>query len=351
MKKILFLCWALVGILPYVSAQTIDMTYTTEFQYNLRNRTNWCNLLQLEATCPIGANGRAAITLNSMYKLHAQRIADDWQGFSNIEENNLPCEIALLGYTHQFHKSEVFVGIRNLGEDYFKSPNMTMFTNSSCGIFPTLSYNYPLASYPLSGLCVDYAGTFGDWTVRGSVYNGKAYSGWRSDDNPFLVRFKQDGVFGLTETTYTTASGRYYGGFALHQRFGLLQENDGFNSSSRTNVVWWGYVDQCLWKVPTQEVNLLVQYSQSAPKGNDCQLYAGMGATWSDFKEQKKRHEIGLFVLWADFKFGNEVAGELTYCYNFKYGLLVQPALHVIKNTDGVYTILMLRLSYALSLL
>lgn len=92
----------------------------------------------------------------SIAETHERPLIDDWQGFSNIEEENTPLALAVLGIRWQLKKSFLFVGVRNLNEDYFTSPYTSLFTNSSCGIFPTLSVNYPIANYPLASIGIDY---------------------------------------------------------------------------------------------------------------------------------------------------------------------------------------------------
>ena len=99
-------------------------------------------------------------------KTRPERIINDLQTFSNIEEDNLPCAIAVLGYTRLVGNVTLFAGIRNLNEDYFTTPCMSLFTNSSCGIFPTLSANYPIANYPLAALCLDYKMTLGRFGIE-----------------------------------------------------------------------------------------------------------------------------------------------------------------------------------------
>ena len=99
---------------------------------------------------------------------------DDMQGFSNIEEKNLPFAPAVLGLEYRTSRSSLFLGVRNVNEDYFTSPCSSFFTNSFCGIYPTLSANYPLANYPLAAVGLDYRLTSDPWEMELSVYNGTA---------------------------------------------------------------------------------------------------------------------------------------------------------------------------------
>ena len=101
--------------------------------------------------------------------------------------------IAVLGYSHHWASARVFVGVRNVNEDFFTSPVTALFANSSCGIVPTIAASYPIANYPFSGLTFYFDVTRGRFTFRNSLCNGVGRNGWRHDDNPFLLRPKDDG--------------------------------------------------------------------------------------------------------------------------------------------------------------
>lgn len=85
----------------------------------------------------------------SIAKTREERLVDDLQTFSNIEEDNLPLALAVCGANWQINdKHSLFFGIRNMNEDYFTSPVTSFFTNSSCGVYPTISANYDIANTP-----------------------------------------------------------------------------------------------------------------------------------------------------------------------------------------------------------
>lgn len=48
-------------------------------------------------------------------------IIDDWQGFSNIDADNNFAMLAVLGYMHEWNSGHLFVGVRNVNEDFFTS--------------------------------------------------------------------------------------------------------------------------------------------------------------------------------------------------------------------------------------
>lgn len=119
---------------------------------------------------------------------------------------------------HEWQAAHLFVGVRNVNEDFFTSDITTLFINSSCGIFPTIAASYPIANYPFSGLTVYFDVSRGGWTFRNSLYNGTGYNGWKRRDNPFLVRPAKDGVFNISQLEYAHSGAHYFAGVAVHSR-------------------------------------------------------------------------------------------------------------------------------------
>ena len=136
------------------SAQIFHGEYTTEWQWDMNKKTNWVNLLRLNLNIPLCKDkGTLEATTIHVAKT-SETIVKDWQTFSNIEEDNRFAAIAVLGYIHEWNTGHLFLGVRNVNEDFFTSDITSLFTNSSCGIFPTISASYPIANYPLSGLTI-----------------------------------------------------------------------------------------------------------------------------------------------------------------------------------------------------
>ena len=185
-----------------VQAQNFSGEYTTEWQWNMNNKTNWLNLLRLNLSIPVGKGNDSfeAVTLH-VAKTN-ETIIDDWQGFSNIEADDMFAAIAVLGYMHEWKSGHLFVGVRNVNEDFFTSDVTSLFANGSGGIFPTISASYPIANYPLSGLTIYFDVTKGGWTFRNSIYNGVGYNGWKRNNNPFIVKPKRDGIFNMSQLEY-----------------------------------------------------------------------------------------------------------------------------------------------------
>lgn len=99
-KKLSIRFYCLVICLMYgrkVTGSELDLTYTTEVQTNFRKEGKWVNLLRLDYSCLLGRNFRFSFSSISIAETRQDALVDDMQGFSNIEEKNLPFAPAVLG--------------------------------------------------------------------------------------------------------------------------------------------------------------------------------------------------------------------------------------------------------------
>lgn len=238
-------------------------------------------------------------------------IVDDWQGFSNIEADNMFAAIAVLGFMHEWKSGHVFLGVRNVNEDFFTSDVTSLFLNGSEGIFPTIAASYPIANYPLSGLTLYFDITRGAWTFRNSLYNGVGYNGWKRHDNPFLVRPKKDGIFNISQLEYSHGGSHFFAGAAVHNRQFPINEDGEMataeESFSHTTCAWWIYGEQTVWAAADRSVACMAQYSENTCRDNGCRRYAEAGCAYAD-----NSNECGLSAKYARFHQGTECSVELT---------------------------------------
>lgn len=173
MKRIIFIILGCINIcLTY--AQSFNGQYISEWQWDMNKNTNLTNQLRLELSVPIG-KGKDSFEAATLHVAKTNDgIIDDWQGFSNIDADNNFAMLAVLGYMHEWNSGHLFVGVRNVNEDFFTSDVTALFQNSSEGIFPTVASSYPIANYPYSGLTLYFDVTKGGWTFRNSLYNNTA---------------------------------------------------------------------------------------------------------------------------------------------------------------------------------
>ena len=351
----------LFSIAPCLSfAQEFSGELTSEWQWDMNKRTNWVNLLRLNMKLPL-ANGKGAFEAATLHvaKTKEETILADWQGFSNIEADNMFAAIAVLGFMHTWQNAHLFVGVRNVNEDFFTSDMTSLFTNSSCGIFPTIAASYPIANYPFSGLTLYFDVTRGPWTFKNSLYNGTGYNGWKGNDNPFLVRPKRDGVFNISQLEYSAHDARYFAGLTVHTRQHLTcvqegfvttdgasaSENDGEEAVStekttnKTTFAWWLYGEQPVWTAGDRSVVCMAQYSENTSHKNKCYRYAEVGCAYRD-----SLNECGLSGQYARFQEGNEWSMELTWRRQLSETVAVQPSFQYVNNANGQFTVLSARL-------
>ena len=369
MNRIIFIILLLCSInVCQSSAQSISGVYTTEWQWNMKQKTNWVNQLRLDMSLPLG-KGNNSIEVATLHVAKTDdTIIDDWQGFSNIEADNMFAAIAVLGFMHEWKSGHVFLGVRNVNEDFFTSDVTSLFLNGSEGIFPTIAASYPIANYPFSGLTLYFDITKKGWTFRNSLYNGTGYNGWTVHDNPFLIKPKTDGIFNMSQIEYTHRSGEYYAGIAVHTRqqpfvtedepASTMTQTNGTsvngtmtdentpnktstdeNSLARTTFAWWLYGEQKLWTSGEKNILCMVQYSENSSRKNACYRYAEIGGAYLDAK-----NECGVSGQYAQFQQGDEYSLELTWKRQLTKAIAVQPSFQFIHNDDGNFTALSARL-------
>ena len=257
MKRIIFIILGCIHIC-LAHAQSFNGQYISEWQWDMNKNTNLINQLRLELSVPIG-KGKDSFEAATLHVAKTNDgIIDDWQGFSNIDADNNFAMLAVLGYMHEWNSGHLFVGVRNVNEDFFTSDVTALFQNSSEGIFPTVASSYPIANYPYSGLTLYFDVTKGKWTFRNSLYNGAGYNGWKAHDNPFLVRPKKDGIFNMSQLEYEHKGGKYFAGAAVHTRQYPINEDGEMvsadESKGKTTCAWWIYGEQSVWKAGDRNI-------------------------------------------------------------------------------------------------
>lgn len=309
-----------------VKSQNISGEYISEWQWNMRNKTKWCNLLRLGAEIPLSADGVFKASTIHIAKVN-DNIIEDWQGFSNIEEDNLVAAIAVLGYSYRHGSFQLFAGVNNVNENYFTSDVTSFFANSSCGIFPTISVAYPIANYPLSGLTLHLEVDLKKITIKNSVYNGTAFNGWKRFNNPFILNPSKFGIFDVMQLEYYNGRGSNFAGVAIHTKF--------------RSAAWWVYSEQNIWKTDKNSLSVMAQYSEKIDKRNDCFRYVELGCLYT-----RSKNMLGISGQYAQYAQGSEYSLELSYRRELSPSLSMQPVFHFIKNSNNSFSVLCMRLFY-----
>lgn len=184
------------------TAQDISAQLTAEMQADAGGHTNMSSLLRIDFMQPLCKGVRLDMAVISIARTRSGGIDGSRQGFSNIDEDNTTLAPAVAGLTFTSGGSMLFAGIRNMNEDYFTSHFMSLFTNSSCGIFPTISANYRIANYPLASMGIHLERKIRELTIMASVYNGVGYKSFSGRQNVFRLCPESDGLFSILSVNY-----------------------------------------------------------------------------------------------------------------------------------------------------
>ena len=324
MKRILFFLTLSVAAMGShrSAAQQLSAEYTTEWQTDFLRAANWVNLLRADFTLAASERFHFNLATISIAKTRDERLIDDWQTFSNIEEENLPLALAVAGIRWEKEAHRLFVGIRNMNEDYFTSPVTSLFTNSSCGIFPTISANAPIANYPLSSFGIHYAFDTEHWQLQASLYNGTGHNRFSGRHNVFRVCPASDGIFGIASLNYRNNGSNFNIGTTFFS--GIASETE--KAGKMTNVALWAYAELRI----SPSFHVLLQYSVSPSREAACHMYAGAG-----FLMRYRKAEIGLVSNYARFAVGDEWATEATVKIPLVRTCYLQPAVHGIRSGDS----------------
>jgi len=245
--------------------------------------------------------------------------------YSNIEAENLPVSLFLLGYTNRWRKISLFGGVRNINHDYFTTPYASLFTNSSSGVFPTLSLNYPLANYPLSAMCLHFEyEPAKNLHIKTSLYNGVAHDPRKNVFASFTVDPKEDGIFSMSELTYTQnkfGSGVYALGAAIRAT----------SEHGKSTYSLWGTAEQALFNNKKREIRFLLGGGFAPKARNVCNYYYAVGGYFSGLLTSGKKDKLGIFFDETLFLDTKERTMELTWQYPLIEQITFQPAFHYIR--------------------
>lgn len=286
--------------------------YCGEVQTDLK-RVRVANLLELHADVPLSRKLSVQLASLSTYASDDRLLADDLQGYSNIDADNIPFALTVAGFTWQFKEHHsLFAGIRRMDEDYFCSDGLAFFTNSSCGIFPIVSSNYGVATYPDAALGIHYAYDNEKLCLQASLYNGAGNHRFTGRNNVFRFCPESDGIFALGQAEYRYRGSRYFLGASMHTE-----------PDVRPTV--WTHAEQVL----LPNLTLLAAYGHAFGNNNACNDFCGAGAIYT-----LKSTGFGVFTDYARIDGIDEWATELLCNLTLTSYLSVNPVLHVI-TTDG----------------
>lgn len=332
MKRARFILIALLGACLQLMAQEADSTslhpsfgvdYSGEVQTDFK-RARMANLLQLRANIPLSR--AMSFQAASLSTLTTNEVLDviDLQGFSNIDSYglNIPFAFTVAGFSWQMNEHHsLFAGIRRVDEDYFCSDGVGLFTNCSCGIFPTISWNFPIGTFPFAAMGIHYTYDNEKLCLQASLYNGEGNYRFTGRYNIFRFCPNSDGVFAIAQADYRHRDSHYYLGGTLHTQPKILPSA-------------WAYAEQAL----TPDFTLLAAYGHAFSSDILCDNFCGLGGKYT-----LKRTEFGLFTDYVRVLDVEEWATELICSLHLTDFLTVKPVLHVITTEGNTKCVGMLR--------
>ena len=333
----------LSGITCNVAAQEADSIslkpsfhadYTGEMQTNFK-RVKLASALELGAELPINRHLTFELRSVSYITTDESPLINDLQGFSNIDSDNLAFALAVAGLSWRINGSNsLFAGIRRIDEDYFCSDVLSLFTNSSCGGFPTIFANYDIATYPKASLGVHYAYDSDAFGLQASVYNGLGYDKLHGGGNSFRFCPKSDGVCALAQIVWRRRGSSYFLGGSLHYNDLCIVD-----APRHVRRVVWTYVEQ---KVGDR-LSLTAAYSHAFNCRVLCRNFAGIGG-----KYELGCASLGIFSDYTRVDGTSEWATELTYNFYLGPVFSLQPVLHVITTGGNTRCVGVLRLGVSI---
>lgn len=312
---------------------SFGLEYTGELQTDFE-KSRMGNLLQLCAELPLSKSFKLNVSTVSFAATKEMPLGGDLQGYSNIDADNLPLALAVAGVTWNISdRHSLFAGVRRIDEDYFCSDALALFTNSSCGGFPTISANYDIAAYPMAAVGIHYTYDCKNLTFQTSLYNGTGHNRFASKENVFRVCPKTDGVFAIGQAEYRYHDSRYFVGASAH--YGDL----GGTGKKIIRPTAWVYAEQSV----SGSMTLIAAYSRAFSDSSICRNFFGLGGKCSVGKA-----ELGIFTDYTRMDGIGEWATELTCSYALTDIVSVQPVLHIIDTDNHTKCIGMLRLGISL---
>lgn len=306
---------------------------TTEMPWNISDgRIGWANYIEAGAQVGLWKGGSLDIDAIATYE-HHNPVLGDLQWFSNITiGENKAFRLMQFGLTQQLgDKGTVSAGLRNTDIDCFTSPYTMLFTNSSYTSFPTLSFNFPLATAPVAALALhaEYQ-PIEKLTIKETLYNGVA------DDRlnrQFRFCPQSDGLINITSIHYSDEEHYTYSLGAGLGNSGIENEESGTLEKPFQYALWL-LAEQELCTIGKSGLGLMLQGSIAPKESSYCSHYWGAGLVCNRLGNMEA--QVGLAVNRVLMSDGRETDVELTASLPVCEYLSLQPALHCI-NTNSTY--------------
>lgn len=321
------------------------LEYTGELQTDFKT-TSQVNLLQLRAELPLSRSLSFQAASLSVASTQDDLLFENMMGYSNIDAYDKAFALMVAGFQWNINnRHTLFAGVRRMDEDYFCSDGMSLYTNPSCGIFPTISSNYFIATYPYAAMGLHYTYETDRLCLQASIYNGTPSQDFTGRDNVFRICPKSDGVFALGQAEYRYRDSHYFLGASLYNGYDYDLYFDGEELQEeplgrKTYPTMWAYAEQAL----SSRCMLIAAYGHSFSSDNLVRNYYGLGAQYALGKLRFGLYSDHVRVLGV-----NEWNTELVCHLDLNDYLSVKPVLHILNSDGKTQCIGLLRLTVNLN--
>jgi len=267
-------------------------------------------------------------------------IVCDLQAFSNIEGGDFTY-LYMLWYKHSIGDLTAIAGVHDLNSEFVATEYGGAFINSSFGIMPAVSLNFPVSIFPKNalGLVLQY-GLSDNIFIQTAVYDGDPGS---LDDDPYnldLTINDEQGFLSITEIQLSepgdNSSGTYKLGFQYHS--GDFLDYDDTTQVQEGN---WGvyFIGD---KAINNNAGAFLQMGYANPNYNLNHIYIGGGVNIKGFSgREDDLLGIGFAMAGISNKFigfdkDHETSIELTYHLQIHDNIILQPDMQYIINPGAI---------------
>jgi porin len=248
----------------------------------------------------------------------------------------------------------VKAGMQDLNADFVHSRHADHLINSSFGMMPTLSTNFPAPIFPLTSLGVSVAWEPAPrWSLAGAFFDGVPND---FEESPHNLEIRLDPgreYLALMEARFhpnlAGMDGTWKAGWFRHKQEvldgtsgGASQETTPTEAGVPNTVSQWGLYllgDQIVWEHPekSRSLGLFVHCGINPEMESDTHYYLGCGICLYGFLAKDGLDALSLAVAHAGRRVapGSETTVELTYRREVSKNLYLQPDFQYIIQPAG----------------
>lgn len=369
--KILYLCLFLFFVNTITSQNKFfepTLNYTADIATNLSGSkgqfVNYMGLVEAgfeldSEAAKLWNGGSFRTSFFSIHgKGHSHTSLHDVQIISNIEAGNHPFVLWELWYQQQFGRLRIKGGLQSFDSEYMVYPSGAEFSGSSYGYPPTISLNYPMPAFPVSGL-----GLFANYQIddyfqfQASIYNGSV-SDLEDDktNTSWDVDIRKQGVLSTAEIKYSSDPSKHLsstygiGGVFQNKRISPFDEEADYTT---TNYTLYGYGEHDVYKTSTKKAAAFAQISYAPKSKNIGYGYFSVGGVVEGLITSSSKDKVG--VGFSNLYYHHIVDGvkknraegvvEAFVCYEINKYLSVKPTVYLVApSSRKAMTVALLRL-------